>query len=85
MVKTARIGRIVINSHWDAKLSEAQEMIVKLAGISQKKQTFLAACSNFFNFSYYSNEEDDGWDDEDRLLFMKKDVKTFLLERFFEP
>jgi len=85
MIKTARIGRIVINSHWDAKLSEAQEMIVKLAGISQKKQTFLAACSNFFNFSYYSNEEDDEWDDEDRFLFMKKDVKTFLLERFLNP
>ena len=85
MIKAARIGRIVINSHWEARLSEAQEMIVRLAETFPKKMTFLAACSNFFKFTYYSNEEDDELDDDDRFIYMKEDVEKYLLERFLTP
>lgn len=85
MIKAACIGRIVINSHWEARLSEAQEMIVRLAETFPKKMTFLAACSNFFKFTYYSNEEDDELDDDDRFIYMKEDVEKYLLERFLKP
>ena len=48
----ADIGRILINSTWDANLADAKELLVWLAKTSSKKHSLLVVSSNFFDFSY---------------------------------